>query len=264
MAPPRTWPRYLRWWPCWARLHRWGLRLVLSVFDNPLPWTIWLFFFFTCRTVLLRTLWAGHTALTRFLNRLSYLLMRPGNLYCLIVTTFGASGRLIGSQLVFPLSNSLITLTQRQTSTIEVCQVWHYRVLMPSMFSGVGEIKAAYSQGEGRGQIFSVKGLYRPYLFAFYNHQWCWGGKKISKGYHVSEDIWLSIHQNHHPLFISVGQVNSELSIRVLIDRLQWSSLGGHLGLHPIPRCPWRLCWSRQGIWDGRGWCGRSELLFRL
>ena len=114
--------------------------------------------FFTGHTSLLKALWAGHTipiwCSSWIVSPIS--LCPSSNLYCLTATTPLWGGRLTGSQLAFPLSISLIPLTWRQNSLIEVCR-YPGRISLPNMFPSIEERKASYSHGGGCPTC-SVKG----------------------------------------------------------------------------------------------------------
>lgn len=89
------WPRYLRWQQCWAQPCGWGHYLVqFSAAHCHLP-----------RLLKHRAHWG------KFLHSFSFLVMCPGHLYYLTVGTPHGDGRLTSSQLAFPLSPGLITLT---------------------------------------------------------------------------------------------------------------------------------------------------------
>lgn len=90
---------------------------------------------------------AYNTYLMQFLDSFSYFLTPPKQF--IYFDSYHSSCGLTGSQLVFPLSTGLITLTKRWTSLIEVCIVPPCRILMPNMFSAIGEKKHSYSQEGG-------------------------------------------------------------------------------------------------------------------
>lgn len=122
------WPKYLRWWQCWVQTYGWWRVLPCSVLGSLLltchePFG---FVFLFSLTHCWKHNGKGiHYSLSAILS-FSYFFMPPKHLYYLTAAVLHRGIKLAGSQLMFPHSTGLITLTWSSKSLIEV-----HRISMP-------------------------------------------------------------------------------------------------------------------------------------